>query len=83
MVAVTAGGETQRQMLRSGSSYLSQSELVLTFGLGSLPEAEALEVRWPSGQVDRLGKTAADQLITVREGQGLHSAQALRRREKR
>ncbi|HJY85664.1 MAG TPA: CRTAC1 family protein [Candidatus Acidoferrales bacterium] len=83
VVAVTAGGETQRQMLRSGSSYLSQSELVLTFGLGSLPEAEALEVRWPSGQVDRLGKTAADQLITVREGQGLHSAQALRRREKR
>ncbi len=83
VVRVTAGGQTQRQMLRSGSSYLSQSELVLTFGLGSLPEAEALEVRWPSGQVDRLGKTAADQLITVQEGRGLLSAQALRRRETR
>ncbi len=83
VVAVAAGGQTQRQMLRSGSSYLSQSELVLTFGLGSLPEAEALEVHWPSGQVDRLGKTAANQLITVQEGHGLLSAQALRRRETR
>ncbi len=83
VVRVTAGGQTQRQMLRSGSSYLSQSELMLTFGLGSLPEAEALEVRWPSGQVDRLGKTATNQLITVQEGGGLLSAQALRRRETR
>jgi enediyne biosynthesis protein E4 len=83
VVAVAAGGQTQRQMLRSGSSYLSQSELVLTFGLGSLPEAEALEVDWPSGQVDRLGKTATNQLITVQEGRGLLSAQALRRRETR
>jgi len=83
VVAVAADGQTQRQMLRSGSSYLSQSELVLTFGLGSRLEVEALEVRWPSGQVDRLGKTAADQLITVQEGRGLLSAQALRRRETR
>lgn len=83
VVAVTAGGQTQRQMLRSGSSYLSQSELMLTFGLGSLPEAETLEVRWPSGQVDHVGKTAGDQLVIVREGQGLLSARALRKRKTR
>jgi hypothetical protein len=83
VVTVTAGSQTQRQMLRSGSSYLSQSELVLTFGLGSLSEIDALEVRWPSGQVDRLGKTVADQLITVQEGRGLLSSQALHRRETR
>jgi hypothetical protein len=83
VVRVTAGGLTQQQMLRSGSSYLSQSELVLTFGLGSIGEVEAVEVRWPSGHVDRLGKTVADQLITVQEDRGLLSARALRRRETR
>jgi hypothetical protein len=51
---VTAGGETQSQMLRSGSSYLSQSERVLTFGLGSRMQADSVEIRWPSGQVDRM-----------------------------
>jgi len=80
---VTAGGQTQEQMLRSGSSYLSQSELVLTFGLGQLKEVEALEVRWPSGQVDRLRKIGADQFITVQEGRGLVAAQALRKRKGR
>ena len=37
-------------MLRSGSSYLSSSELVLTFGLGSSTKADAVEVHWPSAQ---------------------------------
>src|SRR5262249_21934646 len=54
VVRLTAGGETQTQMLRSGSSYLSQSERILTFGIGSRTQADAVEIRWPSGQVDRL-----------------------------
>ena len=83
VVRVTSHGQTQWQVLRSGSSYLSQSELVLTFGLGSLAKVDALEVRWPSGQVDRLEKIAADQIITVQEGRGLVSAQALRKRGSR
>lgn len=57
VVQVSAGGETQWQMLRGGSSYLSQSELVLTFGLGQRTQVDTLEVRWPSGQVDRLSRT--------------------------
>src|SRR5450432_2313549 len=74
VVRVTAGKDKQNvqsQMLRSGSSYLSQSELVLTFGLGSLTQADALEIRWPSGQVDKLGKIPGDQTITVQEGKGI------------
>ena len=74
VVKLTAGGETQSQMLRSGSSYLSQSELVLTFGLGPREQAEALEVRWPSGHVDHLTKIAAGQTITIKEGSGVVSA---------
>jgi hypothetical protein len=82
-VRVTSGGESQSQMLRSGSSYLSSSELVLTFGLGARAQMDAVEIRWPSGQTDRIDKVAADQIITVKEGQGLVSARPLRRRQNR
>ena len=80
VVKLTAGEETQWQMLRSGSSYLSQSELILTFGLGQRTQADLLEVRWPSGQVDRLEKIAADQPIKIQEGGGQVAAQPLRKR---
>jgi hypothetical protein len=72
-VRLTAGGETQTQMLRSGSSYLSASELVLTFGLGQHDKAEMIELRWPSGQVDRLSNVSARATISVTEGKGITS----------
>ena len=75
VVTVTTGKDKQWQMLRSGSSYLSQSELVLTFGLGTQPQADAVEVRWPSGQVDRLKNVAAGQTVTVEEGRGIVAQQ--------
>jgi enediyne biosynthesis protein E4 len=71
VVKLSAGGETQSQMLRSGSSYLSASELVLTFGLARHDKADAIEIRWPSGQVDMLLNIAAGQTITVTEGKGV------------
>jgi len=67
VVRVTAGGETQSQMLRSGSSYLSQSERVLTFGLGNRTQADAVEIRWPSGQIDRMTNVKAGEVITIKE----------------
>jgi hypothetical protein len=80
VVRVTAGSDAQSQMLRSGSSYLSSSELVLTFGLGSHAQADAIEIRWPSGQVDRLTSVPADQIITVKEGAGIAAAKPLAKR---
>jgi len=71
VVRVTVAGETESQMLRSGSSYLSASELVLTFGLARHDNADAIEIRWPSGQVDKLSNIAAGQTITVTEGKGV------------
>jgi hypothetical protein len=68
VVRLTSGGETQTQMLRSGSSYLSSSELVLTFGLAQHDQADAIEIRWPSGQVDHLANVAAGQTIMATEG---------------
>jgi enediyne biosynthesis protein E4 len=74
VVKVSSGGETQSQMMRSGSSYLSASELVLTFGLARRDKLEAVEVRWPSGQVEKLTNVEAGQTVTVTEGKGVTGA---------
>lgn len=58
-----------RQMdeVRSGSSYISQNDLRVHFGLGTALKAD-LEIHWPSGVVDRLPGVKANQVITVKEG---------------
>jgi hypothetical protein len=66
---VTAGGVTQRTLVRSGSSYLSQSDLRPHFGLGPHTMAD-VEIRWPSGNVDRIARVPCDRIRTVREGRG-------------
>jgi enediyne biosynthesis protein E4 len=62
-------------MVKSGSSYLSQSELPLTFGLGKPDGAKtvSVEIVWPSGQKDSIPNVKANQFITVKEGQGIVS----------
>jgi hypothetical protein len=70
-VSSAGGKEKQLKMLRSGSSYLSQSELVLSFGLGTQAKADTVEIRWPSGQVDKLSNLNAGQTLTVEEGKGI------------
>jgi hypothetical protein len=71
LVKVLAGGEMQSQMLRSGSSYLSASELILTFGLAQRSKADTIEIDWPSGMVEKLSNVDAGQTITVTEGKGV------------
>jgi hypothetical protein len=74
VVRVTSPEGTQTQMLKSGSSYLAANELVLTFGLGQLTKADAVEIRWPSGQVDRLSNVNAGQTVMVTESKGVTRA---------
>ncbi len=74
VVFVYSGDARQQQVLRSGSSYLSQSEQVLTFGLGLHSQADEVAVRWPSGQVDRIKTVAAGQTVTIEEGKGVVAA---------
>jgi hypothetical protein len=69
-VRVSSGPEKQWLMMKSGSSYLSQSELTLTFGLGQKNKADLVEVTWPNGQIDKLSNIAARQTITIQEGKG-------------
>ena len=76
VVRVNAGGEKQWQMMRSGSSYLSSSELVLTFRLGARARVDAIEIQWPSGLVEKLSNISAGQTVTVEEGKGVVGARA-------
>jgi len=68
-VRVRAGGRILRDQARSGSSYLSASDPRLHFGLGQSRQADEVEVQWPSGAVDRLSHVAANQILTIEEGQ--------------
>jgi hypothetical protein len=63
------------QQVKSGSSYCSQSELPLTFGLGKTTQVPSLEVVWPSGTVDRIPNVSSNQFVTIQEG--TNRAQAL------
>ena len=71
IVRVASGEARQWQMVRSGSSYASQSDLTLTFGLGANPAPVAVEVEWPSGARERIANVPTRQLIVVEEGRGL------------
>jgi hypothetical protein len=76
-VRVTASGDTQTKMLRSGSSYLSSSELVLTFGLGTHAQVDSIEIQWPSGAKESVSKVSSNQFITIKEGSGIASSDPL------
>ncbi len=70
-VTPEAGGPAQWRLVHTGSSYLSQSELPLTFGLGSARKVAKVEVVWPSGHVDSATGVAANQILTFQEGKGV------------
>jgi hypothetical protein len=72
-----ADGTKQWQVVHSGSSYCSQSELPLTFGLNRNDKIARVEIEWPSGKVDRLADLAANHLYVVKEGAGLSESKPL------
>ncbi len=74
-VYVTAGGMRQRGDVLSGGSYASSNDQRVHFGLGSCAAVDQVEVRWPSGHVDKFRLPAVDRFYTVEEGQ---SPRALR-----
>ncbi|MGA2131559.1 MAG: CRTAC1 family protein [Bryobacteraceae bacterium] len=71
VVRVTSKSGKQWNMVRSGSSYCSQSDLALTFGLGADAEVQAIEIEWPSGQKQKLAGAAANQFLTIDESAGI------------
>ena len=76
-VTLTTPGRSQVQTVKAGSGYLGQSDTRLHFGLGPAAVASKVVVRWPSGRTDTLDQVAANQMVTIREGQGLARATPL------
>ena len=70
-VYVTAGGMRQRGDVLSGGSYLSSNDLRVHFGLNDSTAVDGVEIRWPSGLVEKLKLTAVDRIFTVEEGKGV------------
>jgi hypothetical protein len=70
-VKIVTGDHTQIDEVMSGSSYLSQNDFRLHFGLGHAKEANAIEVRWPSSLVERFQIVEANQIVHIQEGRGI------------
>ena len=68
VVTVTAGGRKRYGRRVGGGSYLSASDPRLHFGLGSEDRVESVDVRWPSGRIDRFLSLPADRGYRLREG---------------
>jgi hypothetical protein len=76
LICVThAPGESKphRQIdeVRSGGSYISQNDFRIHFGLGKAGKVDVLEIHWPSGQVDTMKDIKANQLVYVKEAEGI------------
>ena len=63
--SLTAAGATQTRESHGGSGYLGQSDTRLHFGLGDAPAAERIEITWPDGARQTLGRTSADRTIVL------------------
>jgi hypothetical protein len=72
-VVVTAGGHRQVDEVMSGSSYYSQNDLRLHFGLGRATAADVVEVAWPSGLKETFRDLAAGRLFVIQETKGILS----------
>lgn len=67
---VVIDGVRSVRRVRSGSSYLSQSELPVTFGVGAAMSVDTLVVEWPSGKVERFTDVATNRMVRLVEGSG-------------
>ena len=70
-VRIVSGGLSQSRMVKSGSSYLSQSELPLTFGVGKRDHVERAVITWPSGRTEEFQNLAAGRRYECTEGKGI------------
>jgi len=68
VVTIESASGKQTQTVHSGSSYCSQSDLALTFGLGKDETIRNLDIQWPSGKRDRFTNVKANQFLKLREG---------------
>ena len=70
-VKIVSGDLTQIDEVRSGGSYISQNDLRLHFGLEKRRKIDLIEIRWPSGVVDKITNANVNKILIVKEGQGV------------
>jgi len=70
-VKVVSGDLVQKDEVRSGDSYISQSDMRLHFGLEKRTKIDLVEVHWPSGNVDKITDTKVNSIVVVKEGSGI------------
>jgi hypothetical protein len=70
-VILKVGKRTLVDEVRSGSSYDSNNDMRIHFGLGAATKIDDLQIRWPSGLVERFAGPAVDSIHTLREGSGI------------
>jgi enediyne biosynthesis protein E4 len=73
-VRIFHGGTSQQRMVRGGSSYLSQSELPLTFGVGRRDVVERVVITWPNGRTEEHRNVATGRAYDCTEGKGIAPA---------
>jgi hypothetical protein len=69
-ISVKAGARTLVDEVRSGSSYISNNDMRVHFGLGGASKIEWVQVRWPSGLVERFESLPVDAIHSLKEGSG-------------
>ena len=77
ITVVAPDGSKQWQMVHSGSSYCSQSELPLTFGLNRHDRIDRVEIEWPNGKIEKLANLSANQLYVLKESNGVAESKPL------
>jgi hypothetical protein len=75
VVRVESASGRQWNFVRSGSSYASESDRALTFGLGTDTMVSSLEIEWPGGSTQKLTNIPANQRIVIEQGKGIVSRQ--------
>jgi enediyne biosynthesis protein E4 len=73
-IRVKAGSRIFIDEVRSGSSFISNNDMRVHFGLGSTTKIEWVEVRWPSGLIEKFDNLAIDKIHTLKEGSGVHTS---------
>jgi hypothetical protein len=66
-----AGARLFVDEVRSGSSYDSNNDMRVHFGLGSASKLDSMQVRWPSGLTEKFDGLAVDKIHTLKEGSGI------------
>ena len=73
-ITVKAGSRVFVNEVRSGSSYISNSDMRVHFGLGSTTKLDSVQVRWPNGETEQFDNLKIDQINEVKEGAGVSTS---------